>query len=127
MCLAKIGLMVALYQAYVENQGQWLCTTTQGIQGKRNFEFLSNGSRVIGPNIKRPQGGAIAALSGKCGAEVHCWHPRNVCAQFRSDRTSGTGDKLFTDKVKHRQLILQTLEANLSQSGWNMQDWTHAC
>ena len=66
------------------------CATTQGIQGKGNFEFMSNGSRVIGPNIKRPHGGAIAGLSGKFGAEVHCWHPRNVCAQFGSDRTSGT-------------------------------------
>ena len=78
--------------------------------------------KVIGPNVKRPHGGAIPALSRKFEAEVHCWHPRSVCAQFRSDRTSGTGDKL-----KNRQLILQTLEANLSQSGWNMQDWTHAC
>ena len=75
----------------------------------------------------RPHGGAILGLSRKCGAEVHCWHPRSVCAQFRSNRTSGAGDKLFTDKLKHRPLILQTLEANLSQSGWNMQDWTYAC
>ena len=75
----------------------------------------------------RPHGGAITGLSVKFGAEVHCWHPRNECAQFRTDRTSGTGDQLFTDKLKHRQLILQTLEANLSQSGWNMQDWTYVC
>ena len=89
MCFAKIGLMVALYQAYLENLRQRFI---DGIQGKRNFEFMSNGSRVIEPNIKRPHGGAITALYGKFGAEVHCWHPRNVCAQFRSDRTSGTGD-----------------------------------
>ena len=60
--------------------------------GKRNFEFMSYGSRVIGPNIKWPHGGAITALSGKFGAEVYCWHPRNVRAQSRRDRTSGSGD-----------------------------------
>ena len=68
------------------------CWCYNRIQGKRNFEFMSYGSRVIGPNIKWPHGGAITALSGKFGAEVHCWHPRNVCAQFGSDRTSGTRD-----------------------------------
>ena len=66
------------------------CATTQGILGKRNFEFMSYGSRVIGRNIKWPHGGAITALSGNFGAEVHGWHPRN-----------GTGDLLFTDKLKH--------------------------
>ena len=72
-------------------------------------------------------GGAMPGRSRKFVSEVHCWHQRSVCAQFRSDRTSGTGDQLFTDKLKHRQLFLQTLEANLSQSGWNMQDRTDAC
>ena len=88
---------------------------------------MSYGSRFIGPNIKLPHGGAITAQSGNFGAEGHCWHPGNVCAQFRSDPTTGTGDLLFTDKLKHRQLIQQTLEANLSQWGCNMQDWRYAC
>ena len=38
---------------------------------------MSYGSRVIGPNIKWPHGGAITALSGKgLYGEVH-HHPRN--------------------------------------------------
>ena len=61
-------------------------------RGKINFDFMSYGLRVIGKNVKRPHGGAITGLSGIFWAEVHCWHPRSVCAQFRSDRTSGTGD-----------------------------------
>ena len=68
------------------------CIVAQGIQGKRKFDFMSYGSRVIGQNVKRPHGGAIRGLSGKFRAEVHCWHARSVCAQFQSDRTSGTGD-----------------------------------
>ena len=68
MCCAKIGLMVALYQAYLGNLRQRFI---DGIQGKRNFEFMSNGSRVIEPNIKRPHGGAISGLSRKFEAEVH--------------------------------------------------------
>ena len=68
------------------------CAITQGIHGKRDFDFMSYGSRVIGQNIKWPHGGAITGLSGRFGAEVHHWHPRSVSAQFRSLRTSGTGD-----------------------------------
>ena len=49
----------------------------------------------------RPHGGAIPGLSRKFGSEVHCWHPRSVCAQFRSDRTSGAGDYAFTDGLTH--------------------------
>ena len=49
----------------------------------------------------RPHGGAIPGLSRKCGSEVHCWHPRSVCAQFHSNRTSGPGDYAFTDGLTH--------------------------
>ena len=45
----------------------------------------------------RPHGGAIPGLSRNFEAEVHCWHPRSVCAKFRSNRTSGSGDYAFTD------------------------------
>ena len=31
MCFAKIGLMVALYQAYVENQGQRFIVPIKGV------------------------------------------------------------------------------------------------
>ena len=49
----------------------------------------------------RPHGGAIPDLSRKCGSEVHCWHPRSVCAEFHSNRTSGAGDCAFTDGLTH--------------------------
>ena len=61
-------------------------------ESRGKYFLISDGSRVIGQNVNRPHGGAITGLSGKFGAEVHCWHPRSVCAQFRSDRTSGAGD-----------------------------------
>ena len=49
----------------------------------------------------RPHGGARPGLSRKFEAEVHCWHPRSVCAKFRSNRTSGAGDYAFTDGLTH--------------------------
>ena len=56
----------------------------------------------------RPHGGAITGLSRKCGAEVHCCHPRSVCAQFRSDRTSGAGDYALTDNLTHTRTHTHT-------------------
>ena len=51
------------------------------------------------------------------GAEVRCWYPGSVCAQFRIDGTNVGGDLLFADgqvththglRVKHS---LPSLEA----------------
>ena len=36
------------------------CVMSQGIQGKRNFEILSYGSRVIGQNVKTFKTAVIA-------------------------------------------------------------------
>ena len=56
----------------------------------------------------RPHGGAIPGLSRKCGSEVHCWHPRSVCAQFHSNRTSGPGDYAVTDGHTHTRTRCKT-------------------
>ena len=53
---------------------------------------MSYGSRVIGQSVKRFHGGVITDLSGEFGAEIHCWHPGSVCAQFGSDRAKDAGD-----------------------------------
>ena len=40
----------------------------------------------------RPHGGAITGLSLKFQVEVHCWHSKSICTQFRSNWNSGIGD-----------------------------------
>ena len=37
------------------------CVMTQGIQGKKNFDFTTYGSRVMGQNVKQPKTGRYSA------------------------------------------------------------------
>ena len=43
------------------------CVMTQRIQGKKNFEFTTYGSRVIGQNVKQAETGRYSATMRPTG------------------------------------------------------------
>ena len=93
--------MVALSGKFGVEAYMGRCATTQGIQGKGNFEFMSYGSRVIGANIKWPHGGAIWKI---CDRGSLLASKKSVCT------VSKRSDQWYQRLAVHRQTETQTVD-----------------